>query len=95
MGVKINFINDGDVTGAISVVVFGIYWDKSSSTGAMLSLIGGLSSIIGLEPVRNMIGINIDNPALIGLYTLTFSFILMIVGSILFPDKINENKVNI
>ena len=74
-------------TGAISVVVLGIYWPKSSSTGALLSLIGGLSSIIGLEPIRNSIGLNVSNPAIIGLGTLTFSIVLMIVGSILFPDK--------
>jgi len=80
-------------TGAISVVVFGIYWDKSSSTGATLALLGGLSSIIGLEPIRNAIGFNITNPALIGLSALAFSMILMVVGSILFPDT--ESKVEI
>ena len=80
-------------TGAISVVVLGIYWDRSSSTGATLALLGGASSIIGLEPIRNAIGINISNPALIGLSTLAFSVILMIVGSMLFPDR--ESKVKI
>ena len=80
-------------TGAISVVVLGIYWDKSSSTGATLALLGGLSSIIGLEPIRNALGLDVNNPALIGLSTLAFSVILMIVGSMLFPDK--ENKVKI
>mgnify|MGYP001160846587 FL=1 len=80
-------------TGAISVVVLGLYWNKSSSTGAILALLGGLSSIIGLEPIRNVLGLNVSNPALIGLSTLTFSIILMIVGSLLFPDT--ENKVKI
>ena len=58
-----------------------------------VALIGGLSSIIGLEPVRDIIGLNLDNPAMIGLSTLAFSLILMIIGSILFPDKINEVQV--
>ena len=80
-------------TGAISVVVLGLYWDKSSSTGATLALLGGLSSIIGLEPIRNAIGLNVSTPALIGLCTLAFSVMLMVVGSILFPDK--ESKVKI
>ena len=80
-------------TGAISVVVLGIYWDKASSTGAILALIGGLSSIAGLEPIRNMIGLNIQNPALIGLCTLALSFFLMVLGSVLFPDR--HSKVNI
>ena len=74
-------------TGAISVVVLGLYWDKASSTGAILSLLGGLSSIVGLEPVREFIGLSIDNPAIIGIITLIFSISLMITGSIIFPDK--------
>jgi SSS family solute:Na+ symporter len=74
-------------TGAISVVVLGLYWDKASSTGAMLSLLGGLSSIVGLEPVREFIGLSIDNPAIIGIISLIFSISLMITGSIIFPDK--------
>jgi SSS family solute:Na+ symporter len=80
-------------TGAISVVVLGLYWDKSSSTGATLALLGGLSSIVGLEPIRNAIGLNVSTPALIGLCTLGLSVFLMIVGSILFPDR--ESKVKI
>ena len=31
-------------TGAISVVVFGLYWSKASSSGAIMALIGGLTS---------------------------------------------------
>ena len=77
--------------GAISVVVLGLYWDKASSTGAILSLLAGLSSIVGLEPIRNYLGININNPAIIGLSTLCFSFLLMIVGSLLYPDKQRNN----
>tara|TARA_S200000501_G_scaffold169855_1_gene160012 strand:+ start:68701 stop:70167 length:1467 start_codon:yes stop_codon:yes gene_type:complete len=78
-------------TGAISVVVLGLYWDKASSTGAVLSLLAGLSSIIGLEPIRNYLGISINNPAIIGLSTLFFSFFLMIVGSLIYPDKQRNN----
>ena len=74
-------------TGAISVVVLGLYWKKASSTGAILSLLGGLSSIVGLEPIRNFIGLSIDNPAVIGIMALIFSISLMITGSIVFPDK--------
>ena len=77
-------------TGAISVVVLGLYWPKASSTGAMLALLGGMSSIVGLEPVRVAIGINISNPAIIGLLTLLFSILLMVLGSLIFPDKNKE-----
>jgi len=77
-------------TGAISVVVFGLYWNKASSTGAMLALLGGLSSIIGLEPIRLFLGINVSNPAIIGLITLGFSMFLMVIGSLIWPDSENN-----
>ena len=74
-------------TGAISVVIFGLYWDKASSTGALLSMLGGFSALLGLEPIRNSIGLNINNPSIIGLGTLFLSMALMIFGSLFFPDK--------
>ena len=77
-------------TGAISVVVFGLYWKQASSMGAILALLGGLSSIIGLEPIRSFLGINISNPAIIGLITLGFSMLLMIIGSLIWPDTDND-----
>ena len=77
-------------TGAISVIIFGLYWPKASSTGAILSLLAGLSSVIGLEPVRLYLGINVSNPAIIGLLTLVFSCFMMISGSLLFPDQSKE-----
>ena len=80
-------------TGAISVIVMGIYWEKASSTGAILALLGGLSAIIGLEPIRNAIGINLDNPSIIGLSTLALSITLMILGSLIFPDNNKIKKV--
>ena len=39
-------------TGAISVIIFGLYWEKASKMGAILALLGGLSALLGLEPVR-------------------------------------------
>ena len=77
-------------TGAISVIIFGLYWSKASSTGAILSLLGGVSSIIGLEPIRLYLGINVNNPAIIGLLTLAFSCLLMVFGSLIFPDRDKE-----
>ena len=79
-------------TGAIAVILFGLYWEKASSTGAILALLGGLSSIIGLEPIRNSLGIYVDNPSLIGLMTLLLSVLLMIIGSYIFPDQINKEN---
>ena len=77
-------------TGAISVIFFGLYWSKASSAGDFLSLLEGLSSVIGLEPVRLYLGINVSNPAIIGLLTLVFSCFVLILGSLLFPDQSEE-----
>ena len=75
-------------TGAISVILFGLYWDKASSYGAIAALLGGLSAIIGLEPIRNSIHILKGYEAEhIGLLTLCFSILLMIIFSIIFPDR--------
>jgi len=80
-------------TGAISVIVAGLYWEKASSTGAVLALLAGFSAIVGLEPIRYKLGININNPSIIGLFTLFFSVFLMIVGSLCFPDNIKSKGV--
>tara|TARA_B100000965_G_scaffold264692_1_gene223536 strand:- start:738 stop:2192 length:1455 start_codon:yes stop_codon:yes gene_type:complete len=80
-------------TGAISVIVAGLYWEKASSTGAVLALLAGFSAIVGLEPIRYELGININNPSIIGLFTLFFSMFLMIVGSLFFPDNIKSKGV--
>ena len=78
-------------TGAISVILFGIYWDKASSTGAIAALLGGLSALFGLEPIRVSIPmISAMKPEEIGLLTLVITILLMVVFSLLFPDKKEE-----
>ena len=75
-------------TGAISVILFGIYWDKASSTGAIAALLGGLSALFGLEPIRMSIPmISAMKPEEIGLLTLVITVLLMVLFSLLFPDK--------
>ena len=75
-------------TGAISVILFGVYWKRASSAGAMAALLGGLSALLGLEPIRNSLPmISSFKPEEIGLMTLGFSILLMIVFSLLIPDK--------
>ena len=73
-------------TGAITVLILGLYWKAASSTGAILALVGGLSALVGLEPIRNALSITYM-PEQIGIITLCFTFLLMFLGSILFPDK--------
>ena len=75
-------------TGAIAVILFGLYWKKASSIGAVAALLGGLSALLGLEPIRKSISMfSTFQPEQIGLMTLAFSMILMIVCSLIFPDK--------
>ena len=75
-------------TGAISVILFGVYWKKASSAGAMAALLGGLSALVGLEPIRESIPmISSFKPEEIGLMTLGFSILLMISFSLLMPDR--------
>jgi SSS family solute:Na+ symporter len=78
-------------TGAISVILFGIYWKKASSTGAIAALLGGLSALFGLEPIRISIPmISEMKPEEIGLLTLLITAVSMVVFSLLFPDKKEE-----
>ena len=75
-------------TGAIAVILFGVYWKKASSTGAIAALLGGLSALLGLEPIRESIPMVASlQPEQIGLMTLAFSMTLMIVCSLIFPDE--------
>ena len=73
-------------SGAIAVLVGGLYWKKASEIGAILALIGGLSALIGLEPIREYLSINLK-PEQIGLLSLLFTCSMMFFGSLLFPRK--------
>ncbi len=75
------------VTGAASAIVGGVYWKRASSTGAMAALLGGLLSISGLflEPIQEVfpwlsVGV-------LGLTNFFLCVILMVIFSLLFPDK--------
>ena len=75
-------------SGAITVLIAGLYWKKASSMGAVLALIGGLSALLGLEPIRKYLLINQSiTPEQIGLLSIGITISMMIYGSIAFPDK--------
>ena len=74
-------------SGAITVLISGLYWAKASSVGAILALFGGLSALIGLEPIREALSINFLSAEEIGLLSILITIMMMIFGSILFPDK--------
>jgi len=73
-------------TGAFALLLGGLYWERASSTGAMLALISGFSAIFGLAPVKKAFEIETSS-ARIGLFTIALSVVAMVVGSILFPDR--------
>ncbi|MCG8600670.1 MAG: sodium:solute symporter family protein [Verrucomicrobiales bacterium] len=86
-------------TGAFAVLLFGLYWKRASSVGAIGALLGGCCALFGLSAVREKVGLteaNVGfaiNEAHIGLATITLAVILMIVLSLLFPDrKTNANS---
>jgi SSS family solute:Na+ symporter len=43
-------------TGAIALLVFGIYWKRASKAGAYGSLVCGSLALIGLSPVQKVLG---------------------------------------
>ena len=73
-------------TGAIALLVFGIYWKRASKVGAYLALICGFSAILGLKPIQVLLGMDVSS-AIVGLVVITFAITLMIVGSLIFPDR--------
>ncbi|UCE98904.1 MAG: sodium:solute symporter family protein [Planctomycetota bacterium] len=73
-------------TGAVSLLVFGLYWKRASKVGAYLALLCGFGSLLGLKPVQNLTGINVSS-AIVGLIVIFLAMLLMLVGSLIFPDK--------
>jgi Na+/proline symporter len=73
-------------TGAIVVLTAGLYWPAASRMGARLSLYAGLSAIVGLTPIKNALHLDAFSAPQIGLTTLGFAILVMIVGSLVFPD---------
>jgi SSS family solute:Na+ symporter len=74
-------------TGAFALLVGGLYWKRASSTGACLALVAGLSAVLGLTPVQNLLNLGDVSSARIGLMTVGLASVAMVVGSLLFPDK--------
>tara|TARA_B100000530_G_scaffold332591_1_gene279185 strand:- start:34 stop:1518 length:1485 start_codon:yes stop_codon:yes gene_type:complete len=79
-------------TGAFALLGVGLYWKKASTTGAYLAILGGLSAMSGLGPIKEKLGpsINSLSSAELGLFTIALSVTLLILGSIFFPDKKNN-----
>ncbi|HUV39143.1 MAG TPA: sodium:solute symporter family protein [Planctomycetota bacterium] len=89
-------------TGATVLLVFGIYWKRASRTGAYLALASGVIAVLGLgklqerlldtvnwvlEHVGAEVAFEPVSSAVIGLITVATATVLMVVGSLLRPDR--------
>jgi solute:Na+ symporter, SSS family len=82
------------LAGVFPVVVGGLYWSRSSSVGAYIALLGGLTGILGLDPCVRFLNaqlLEIGSDITLGgnvmmLMTFAFSLTGFVAGSLLFPD---------
>jgi len=118
-------------TGAIALLVFGLYWKRASKVGAYSALACGFIAIVGLRPVQNWLGFLLNpiklrfgftkeipieeitektvlvfkdipieeittktvlvydtiGSEIVGLTVIAFAIVVMVVGSLLFPDR--------
>ena len=80
-------------TGAFALLLGGLYWKRASSTGAFMALIGGIIAIAGLKPVQAVLGIDMSS-ARVGLTSIIATVLLMVFGSLLFPDRNKLEPIN-
>ena len=78
-------------TGAVSVILAGLYWPRASATGATWALCAGFTALLGLGVVKKAIGIEDWKAEWIGLGTLGLAFLAMVVGSLVFPDRVESD----
>jgi SSS family solute:Na+ symporter len=79
-------------TGAIALLVGGLYWNRASRAGAYLALVTGGLAVLALPPVRealylvpDRIGFEIAGAHVV-LTTTVLALVLMVLGSLFFPD---------
>tara|TARA_B100001121_G_scaffold310038_1_gene339160 strand:+ start:273 stop:1754 length:1482 start_codon:yes stop_codon:yes gene_type:complete len=72
-------------TGAIPVMIGGLYWKRASTVGAMLSLLCGCFALFGLSPVQQVLGVPLSS-AQIGLITVGLASATFIGGSLVWPS---------
>jgi len=71
------------LTGAASAIIGGLYWKRASTAGALAALISGLVSIAGIIPAVN----EVVPIGILGLSAYLISAVMLVVFSLLFPDK--------
>jgi SSS family solute:Na+ symporter len=71
------------LTGAAAAIIGGLYWKRASKTGAWAALLSGLVSLAGIVPAVN----EVVPIGILGLSAYVFSALMLVVFSLLFPDK--------
>lgn len=82
------------LAGAFTVVTAGLYWKRASRMGATIALFAGLLAILGIGPWTQ--GANVPfylTDKFIGVMTFAVAFLGMVIGSLLFPDKLKAEEV--
>ncbi len=74
-------------TGAFALLVGGLYWKRASRIGALGALMSGCVALLGLEPVKHVCYLGAFTGAHIGLFSVCLTMVVMVLGSLLFPDK--------
>lgn len=82
------------LAGVFPVVIGGLYWSRSSSAGAYIALLGGLTGIMALVPCTEFLNKQIARAGFdlvlrsehVMLGSFAFSLLGFIVGSLLLPD---------
>jgi len=80
-------------TGAMVLLVLGLYWKRTSKVGAYLGLCAGLFAILGLKPVQNALRLDFGGAsdefksAVVGLVSIGGALVLTILGSLIWPDR--------
>ena len=73
--------------GAFALLLLGIYWKRASTAGAYVALVTGFLAVLGLTPVKNALGLVEVGSHYIGLSSIGLSIVLMVVVSLVRPDK--------
>ena len=76
------------LTGATTLLIGGLYWQRTSTVGAYLALTAGACSVLGLKPVQSLLGLEGRGltEAGVALGALIVATVLLVLGSLLFPN---------
>jgi SSS family solute:Na+ symporter len=77
--------------GATTLLVFGLYWKRAGKVGAYLALICGFCAFLGLRPIQVMLGLDVSS-AVVGLIVIALAVVLMVAGSLVFPNRDGSSK---